>query len=442
MSVRKVATQLKEVKEPKITIINADLLIPGDGEPLKDTTLVISDKTIVYVGSPEGVPKKYLRSGRLTRHHVPVLMPGLWDAHIHFGGNDEFYFDYTDFLATHPASAGARLARECWEALQRGYTSVRDVAGYGCEISKAVVDGSIVGPNIYGCGGALSQTAGHGDIFGLPASDVYGHYSVNSQPFEAGPLAIVDGVDEARRAVRLQIRRGAKVIKLMASGGVMSRDDNPKYAQFSPEELKVIVEEAERQGRIVAAHCHGKAGIMAAIEAGCKTLEHVSYADEEVFALMKEKGVAYVATRHVIDMVLDTGGVGVVPESWAKMKALAGSHLEAYQGAVRAGVTMIMGIDGPAGWNSAAELQAAVQIGGMTSLEAIKAATANGPLCVGSEMAPLTGQLKEGYEADVIALEENPIADITVLQDKKVITHVWKTGKLYKGPGVGPWGEE
>lgn len=192
----------------------------------------------------------------------------------------------------------------------------------------------------------------------------------------------------------------------------------------------------------MTAHVHGKKAIIAAIEAGCKCLEHVSYADEEVYKLMIEKDVAYVATRGTIDLVLSSGGEGMVPESWAKMKAIAGVHLEAYQGAVKAGVKMVMGIDGPPGWNSALELQAAVEKGGMTPLEAIKAATANGPLAIGTEMAPLTGQLKEGYEADIIALEENPLLDIKVLQDSKVITHVWKGGKQFKGPGIGPWGED
>ncbi|PYH98580.1 hypothetical protein BO71DRAFT_395176 [Aspergillus ellipticus CBS 707.79] len=429
--------------ESKITIINADLLIPGDGEPLHNAALVISDKTIAFVGPQAEVPKRYFRSTH-SSHHVPVLMPGLWDCHIHFAGDDGYYFDYTSFLSTHPASAGARLARGCWEALQSGSTSYRDLAGWGCEVAKPINDGTIVGPNVYSSGACISQTAGHGDIFGLPAGEVVGNYGVqNPRPgyWGTGPLCIVDGVEEVRRAVRLQIRRGAKVIKVMASGGVMSRDDNPTNAQFSPEELRVAVEEAERQGRIVSAHVHGKAGIMAAIQAGCKSLEHVSYGDEEVFQLMKEKGILYVATRTVIEVLLATNGEGLVKESWDKLQALAESHLNAYQGAVKAGVTIALGTDTAPGGPTALELQFAVEKGGMTPLEAIKAATANGPLSIGPQ-APLTGQLKEGYEADVIALEENPLVDIKVFQDKKAITHVWKGGKLFKGPGVGPWGED
>lgn len=254
-------------------------------------------------------------------------------------------------------------------------------------------------------------------------------------------FCVADGIEEVRRAVRQQIRRGAKVIKVLASGGVFSRDDNPKYAQYSPEELRVIVQEAERQGRIVAAHVHGKPAILAAIEAGCKTLEHVSYGDEEVFQLMIEKDVAFVATRAILDILLATNGEGMPEENWVKLQGIAGAHLKAYQGAVKAGVKIIMGIDGAPGLFSPVELQAGVERGGMSPLEAIEAATANGPLCVGSDMAPLTGQLKEGYEADILALEENPLDDIRVLQDRKAITHVWKGGRLFKGPGIGPWGE-
>jgi len=359
-------------------------------------------------------------------------------------GPDGYYNDYTGILATHPASDGARLARACWDALQLGYTSIRDVGGYGCEVSKAIEDGTIVGPNIYSSGACISQTGGHGDVHALPVGTVYGNFGVNQ--LHAGhyshPMVVVDGIEEVRRAVRLQIRRGAKVIKVLASGGIFSKDDNPKYPQFSPEELRVIVQEAERQGRIVCAHVHGKSACIAAIEAGCKTLEHASYADEEVYKLMIEKDVAYVATRAMIDYSLAGGGEGMAPESWAKLKATASVHLQAYRGAVKAGVKMVMGIDTAPGFLSAAELQSAVEKAGMTPLEAIKAATANGPLAVGPEMAALSGQLKEGYEADILALEENPLDDIKVLQDRKVITHVWKGGKLFKGPGIGPWGED
>jgi imidazolonepropionase-like amidohydrolase len=267
------------------TIITAEVLIPGDGEPLSDAALVAENKVIVWVGAQAGLPKKYTDVPHKS-YSVPYLMPGLWDCHVHFGGtsDDDEQASYVAFIAEPPAAAGARLGRQCWESIQRGYTSVRDVAGFGCEVAQAIEDGTIVGPNIYSAGACLSQTAGHGDVFPLPAGDVLlnlGVSNITAGHFGTGMSCLVDGVDECRRAVRLQIRRGAKCIKILASGGVLSRDDNPLYAQFSAEELDTIVEEAGRQGRLVAAHVHGKPGIIAAAKAGVHTVEHVSFADQE-----------------------------------------------------------------------------------------------------------------------------------------------------------------
>lgn len=294
------ADAIAATKKKSFTIIKADLLIPGDGEPFSDAALVIENKIIAWVGQQSEIPEKYTAAPHRS-YSVPYLMPGLWDVHVHFGGGSFTGEDgpgYMGFITMHPASGGARLARGCWEAIQRGYTSMRDVGGYGCEVAKAIADGEIVGPNIYGAGACLSQTAGHGDVFNLPAGVVYenlGVMKVTPGHFGQTFSCIVDGVDECRRAVRLQIRRGAKCIKILASGGVMSRDDEVQYAQFSEEELRVIVEEAARQGRSVAAHVHAKAGILAAIKAGVRTVEHVSFADQECIDLIKKTGTVYVA---------------------------------------------------------------------------------------------------------------------------------------------------
>ncbi|EON96087.1 putative amidohydrolase protein [Phaeoacremonium minimum UCRPA7] len=431
-------------KKKFFTIIKAGLLIPGDGEPFSDAALVVENKVIAWVGAEANLPQKYIDAPHRS-FSVPYLMPGLWECHAHFAGdgpgNDGD--SYVGFLTLHPSTGGARLARGCWEAIQRGYTSMRDVAGYGCEVAKAIEDGTIVGPNVYSSGSCLSQTAGHGDIFPLPAGDVllnFGVSNITPGHFATGMTIIVDGVDECRRAVRLQIRRGAKCIKILASGGVMSRDDNPLYAQFSPEELECIVSEASRQGRSVAAHVHGKPGILAAVKAGVTTVEHVSFADKECIDLIKEKGTIYVATRFVLDMLIQSGGEGLTKESWEKAKLCATNHLTAYKMAIEAGIPLAMGTDTPPGFNQAVELEHAVKAG-LSNLEAIKAATANGPLTVGAQ-APKTGQLKAGYEADLLGLTENPVEDVKVLQNRDIIQWVWKGGKIFKGPGIGPWGEE
>lgn len=433
------------IKKKTYIIIKADVLIPGDGAPFGDAALVIENKLIAWVGHQDDIPIKY-SSAPHRAYAVPCLMPGLWDCHVHFGGDSPTGDEgpgFTPIIAADPTTVGARLVRGCWEALQRGYTSLRDVGGYGCELAKAISDGIIVGPNIYSAGACLSQTAGHGDVFNLPAGVVHqnlGVSQINPGHFGKSFSCIVDGVEECRRAVRLQIRRGAKTIKILASGGVLSRDDDVRYAQFSEEELKVIVEEAARQGRCVAAHAHNKPGILAAVRAGVTTIEHASLADEECIDLIKEKGVICIFARFINEFLLGTGGKGLEPLIWEKAQYVGAHHLEAYKMAIKAGVTVALGTDTAPGSNVAVELAYAVQAG-LSNLEAIKAATVNATKTVGAQ-APRTGQLKVGYEADVLGVMANPAEDVRVLQDQKNIKYVWKGGKIYKGPDVGPWGED
>jgi imidazolonepropionase-like amidohydrolase len=433
-------------KKAFYTIIYADYFIPGDGPPASLIGIVISGKLIEWVGNWYTVPAKYTEDPASVRKiRIPVVMPGLWDCHVHFVGASPYNTrGYDVFLALHPAAGGARLARACWEALQNGYTSMRDVGGYGCEVAQAIEDGEIVGPNVYSSGAVLSQTAGHGDVFENSVGDVLNHVGISGGVYpghtSSGVVALADGVDECRKAVRLNIRRGAKCIKVVASGGIMSRDDDPVYAQFSPEELECMVKEAGRLGRSVAAHCHGKPGIMAAVEAGVATVEHVSFGDKECISLIKEKKTIYVATRFIMELLLATNGEGLPKHVWDKVQVIGNSHEEAYRMAIKEGVTFAIGTDaGPDGCTPA-ELECAVKMG-MTPLEAIKAATANGPLTVGVQ-APKTGQLKVGYEADILGLTANPVTNIKILQNRDNIKWVWKGGRLYKGPGVGPWGED
>lgn len=438
-----VDTEASLAETVRRNIITSTLLIPGDGEPIPHGSLVSENGIIVWVGKDTDIPKHYFDEPH-KHYTVPFLMPGLWDCHCHFAGhhNTTDEADVAAVFGRHPATAGARLARQCWEALQRGYTSLRDMGGYGCEVAIAIEEGTIVGPNVYSAGAYLSQTAGHGDIFELPAGDVllnYGIGQVRAGHYASTLGCICDGTDECRRAVRLQIRRGAKCIKVLASGGVLSRDDNPLHAQFSQEELNAIVDEASRTERPVAAHVHGKKGIIAAVKAGVTSVEHVSFADEECISLIKQRGVIYVATRTIVELLLQTGGKGLPKSIWEKAKFCGSNHLKAYELAVQSGVTIALGTDTPPGFNMAVELEYAVQAG-MSSLEAIKAATANGPLTVKGQ-APNSGQLRVGYAADMIGVCENPVVDVKILQNKNNVRWVWKGGNLFKGPGVGPWGE-
>lgn len=435
----------KVTKETLCVIVTSELLIPGDGEPIRKGALVVAGKIIVWVGKSDDIPEKY-RSHAKKTIHVPYMMPGLWDCHMHVTNPGDVIKRGTfslGYIASDPVSNGARLARGAWECIQHGYTSLRDLGGFGTELALAIEDGDIIGPNIYASGACLSQTAGHGDIHQLPAGDMYGEIGVTGQKHGYSNIkmtCVVDGVEECRRGVRLQVRRGAKCIKLLVSGGVVSRDDNPSRAQFCKEELAAIVEEATRMGLPVAAHVHGKAGILAAIDAGVTTLEHVSMADEECIDLIKEKDIIFVATRNVVEMILQLGPDLIPPWMWEKASAMAKQSMIAYQMAIKKGVRIALGTDSIPGVSLAVELEWAVKAG-MSNLEAIKAATATAAETVKGQ-APLTGQLKVGYEADILGVLENPADDVKVLQKRENIHWVWKAGGLLKGPGVGPWGED
>ncbi|KAJ6784193.1 hypothetical protein PWT90_04767 [Aphanocladium album] len=428
------------------TIITSDLLIPGDGEPVPNGAIVIESNTIVWVGTGDSIPSEYSQA-RHRSQHVPYMMPGLWDVHMHFMTASEDPEQAAKLatygtLGEHPTVQGARLAKECWQALQMGYTSMRDCGGMGCEMAVAINDGAIPGPNVYSAGGYISQTAGHGDQFNMPPGDALQNMSIgNIRPGFAcdQPGILADGPDECRRAIRLQVRRGAKCIKIMATGGVMSLDDNPSDAQFSEAEMFALVDEATRMGRSVAAHCHAKAGIIASIKAGVKTIEHGSYGDEECAELMKEHGIIYVPTRRAITFSLEHK-YELPRKVRQKLEAIDASQLAFYKLAVAKGVTIAMGTDINPGTIEGKEIAHGLDAG-LTNLEALKAATATAPLTLGRQ-APKSGQLKVGYDADVLGLTENPAEDVKVLQKGENIKWVWKGGKLFKGPGVGPWGEE
>ena len=329
--------------------------------------------------------------------------------------------------------AGARTARDLAATLNAGFTSVRELAGYGVFISKAVNEGWIPGPTIYSSHSIISMTAGHADLHSYPWE------LVRCKAQEGMPMCVVDGVDECIRAVRQQIRNGAQVIKICATGGVLTLIDYPEQTEFSPAEIRAIVEEAARSDRIVAAHCHGKEGIMNALNAGVKTIEHGSYLDDEAIELMKEKGAMLVATRTVVEFGINH--LDQLPDGpRRKMQQISEAHRMAWAKAIKSGVKNALGsdlgfsmrqVDHQHGMNGR-EFVLAVKAG-MTPLEAIEAGTASAPDTLGPQ-APKTGQLKEGYDADFIALSENPIEDIKVLAESSKITHVWKRGVLCKGP--------
>lgn len=185
--------------------------------------------------------------------------------------------------------------------LNAGFTSVREMAGYGIQLDQAIQEGSLVGPKIYSANCGISMTGGHADAHTIPL-DWYKEAVAHGLP-----MYTADGVPECLKAIRMQLRAGAKVIKIMGSGGVGSERDDPIDQQFSFEEVKAMVDEAARARRFVGAHCHGKPGIVNCLRAGVRTIEHGSYIDEECCDLMKEKDAILVLTRLIVEDGLKLG---------------------------------------------------------------------------------------------------------------------------------------
>ena len=404
--------------------ITAKTLIPGIGEPIYDGTVIIDGDKIGYAGPSASSPP--ITPGEQT-YSVPAVMPGIWESHGHFIGSP--VPDLEHMATTDPGTLMARATADAAATLNAGVTSLREMGGIGISMKPVIDEGVIPGPTIYPAGAILSPTGGHADIHGLPLDFVL---DVGDRGFTFGELA--DGVPGVLRAVRKQLRRGAAVIKICASGGIMSEIDHPIHQQFSPEELRAIVEEAGRAERYVGAHCHGEPGIVAALEAGVRTIEHGSYLTEESAQMIIDKGAILVPTRFVVSALLAMEDK-LPPYAYRKAVATADRHEMALKIAVAAGVTIAMGTDifisGPLYGTNTLEVKHLIDAG-MTSLEAIQAATANGPLTLGPQ-APRSGRLVEGYDADVIAFDVNPVDDITVWGDADRVTHIWKSGKLVKG---------
>jgi imidazolonepropionase-like amidohydrolase len=406
--------------------IEAELLIPGSGEPVPGGTVVLDGPKITYAGPAAGAPA----TAGVTAHHAATVLPGLWDCHGHFLGTRKF--DLAQLPLDPLALRAARSGRDLANALDAGITSVREVGGLGVYLARAVGEGILDGPTIHAAGAILSTTGGHADLHSYPLSWMQDFSRLD------GVLRLADGVDECIRAVREQLRRGAKVIKVCASGGVLSEVDDPIHQQFTAPELRAMVEVAGLADRVVAAHCHGKPGIMAALEAGARTIEHGTYLDDEACDAMKETGAILVPTRSIVEDIL--ANLAAVPGyAAAKAVTMARRHASAMRLAIERGVTIAMGtdigltgMDLPNSWGRNGSEPVHLVALGMTPLQAIEASTATAPLTLGPQ-APLSGRLMAGYDADVITLDGDPLADIGVLASPAHVTGVWVGGRQVKG---------
>jgi imidazolonepropionase-like amidohydrolase len=348
-----------------------------------------------------------------------TILPGLMDAHTHLTMDTNFdpYHELSTSTARE-AINGVAFARV---TLLAGFTTVRNVGASGysdIDLRNAINEGLVPGPHIYASGPALGITGGHCDDNLLPAQ-----YHVVGD-------GVADGISAVQHKTRENIKYGADVIKICATGGVLSKGDDPQASQFTLEEMKAIVADAHRLGRKVAAHAHGAQGILWASMAGVDSIEHGSYIDDAAIAEMKKNGTYLVPTLYLEDWVLENGHLPKFYDQ--KMRDVSKVAKANIKHAMESGVKIAFGTDAavyPHGLN-AHEFDVYVNQLGMSPLAAIQSATLNTADLIG--ISDKAGTLEAGKWADIIAVDGDPLKDVKILQNVKF---VMKAGKVYKQNG-------
>lgn len=384
--------------------------------PINNGLVVVKDEKIVYCGETnEKILQKYENKNIIDLKNKTII-PGMIDAHIHLTLEGES--SYLESLIMEDAKlAVLKGAKRAKETLNAGITTVRCLGEKGqidVYIKQAINEGVIEGPNILSSGKAITITGGHGDMFP-------GDISID------GIATIVDGENEVRKATRKQLKLGVDCIKLMATGGGMSPGD-ATISQLTVKEMRVAIEEAEKYGKLTAAHAIGEEGIINALEAGVRTLEHGTYINNKGIQLMKDRGTFLVPTLSAFKTI-KYGKEGGVPEyHLKKVQAFKDAHMINLRKALDAGIQIITGTDAGTPFNyhgdNAYELECLVEVG-MSSMEAIHAATSVAAKALNLE---LKGKIKKDYIADLVIVDGNPLNDITLLQ--RNINRVYKEGKL------------
>ncbi|MGH9579710.1 MAG: amidohydrolase family protein [Terriglobales bacterium] len=408
----------------KTTYIKAGRLFDGTGDAMRENmVIVIEGERIKSVASASDV--RIPAGATVLDLSRATVLPGLIDCHTHLGGRADRYDPIYSFKDTpfHSAFAAVLNARQTLEA---GFTTVRDVGSepfLAVDLRNAIQEGFLVGPRVVASGPGISITGGHGDL---------NHYSPQTRVMmfpEERDYGIADGVDQVRWVVRAQMKYGVDVIKILASGGVLSKGDDPGSPQYTVEELRAAAEEAHAAGRKVAAHAHGTQGIKNAITAGIDSIEHASLIDDEGIRMAKEKGVYLVMDIYNDDYILGKAREYNIPEEFVeKEKKLGQLQRDNFRKAFQAGAKMAFGTDAgvyPHGDNGK-QFRYMVQYG-MTPAEAIRTATANAADLLGRSQD--VGTLEAGKFADLIAVAGDPLSDVRALEN---VGFVMKGGKVYK----------
>jgi imidazolonepropionase-like amidohydrolase len=408
------------------TIIHAGRLIDGVGKsPRENMSVIIDAGRIVDVVNGAAPPAG---NDEVIDLSDQTVLPGMMDMHVHFG----FQLtpkSYIERFTLNPADGAIRASHHARLTLLAGFTTVRNVGDDGTStvaLKRAIADGFAVGPRIITAGKSLATTGGHADPTTGWCDELMG---------DPGPRdGVVNGVDEARKAVRQRYKEGADMIKLTATAGVLSLGSSADNAQFTDAEIEAIVQTAKDYGFTVAAHAHGAEGMLRAVRAGVSSIEHGSYMTDEIMSLMKKKGTVFVPTLFAGETVVAMSKQeGALPEVVRpKAERVGAQIMGTFTRAYREGVLIAMGTDSgvsPHGKN-AHEFELMVQ-GGMTPMDAIKAGTINGARLL--RMEKDLGTIEKGKFADLVAVAGNPMENIAFLTD---VRFVMKDGVVYKRDGV------
>ena len=407
------------------TLIKNALLIDGNGgEAKKDHIVVVDGNKLEYVGEASGYTP--LGDEHVVDAQGGTILPGLIDSHVHMMME---YVPVAKKLETPFSMMYYNAVKHLNKTLQAGITSVRDAAGTDLGVKQAIEEGLISGPRLQLSINALTITGGHGDGYTVSGNVIENLPS----DYPGMPSGICDGPEEVRKKVREILRAGADVIKVHATGGVLSATDHPEFTQFSPEELRVIVDEgAYRRGVKVMAHAQGKEGIKNAVKAGIHSIEHGIYLDDEAIELMIEHGTYLVPTLLAPVAVLETAEeVGMPASAVAKSEEVIEAHMESFTKAYQAGVKIAMGTDaGVMKHGTNLRELGLMTDGGMSPMDAIVASTKTAAECLGWDGR--LGTLEKGKLADLIVVKGNPLEDIYSLAHNDTIQVVMKDGKVEK----------
>ena len=406
------------------TMIHAGRFIDGRADGLRtDVTLVVDEGKIVRVDAGFAKPGN---GDELIDLREYCVMPGLMDMHTHLMSQhskdsytEKFFMEESDYALRSTVYARATL--------MAGFTTVRDLGDNGINsvsLRKAINEGWVLGPRIYCAGKSLATTGGHAD----PTNALRGDYRRDAGPLEG----VINGVDDARKAVRQRYKDGADLIKLTATGGVLSLAASGQAPQFTDDELKAIVQTAKDYGMAVAVHAHGTEGMKRAVLAGVDSIEHGTFMTDEVMQLMKERGTYWVPTNMAGEWVgKKAAEPGYFPEIVRPKAAAIGPAMkQTFAKGYKAGVKIAFGTDSgvsPHGEN-AHEFELMVE-GGMPPMKAIQAATLECAKLLRVEER--LGTIEPGKIADVIAVPGNPLENISVMRK---VAFVMKDGKVFKSP--------